>query len=358
VGANDVAEVRRILLSVPLVLPGFPDEELSGPNGRRQKILTRDRDGVPYLLVFTSVETMRQVLGTDGWRPTTAVELARAWPGLTLGRPLGLAVNPATPVVLLVAPEDVPALTMRPPAGADPALPAVPASAVDSEPTDSDSESPDPDPQARRLRPAMSVPAPVPERAGERGVPFTPANDVERVLSQALEAGEHEVLLDVLVTSRVIVPVDGLVVDGVPTVPVFTSPELCAAFLNGLDVATVSMDLVAVLQQWPAEHHRLAVNPGSPIGFSFDGEPVAGLLAYAVDLARRWVGDPEVPAEVPAPEGARPSASAQAPPRDQPPAARTAAGGVPPVVAPAPDDDPPVVLPHGGNVLDLLRGLE
>lgn len=227
----DLAEVMGIIAAAPLFLPGFPDEPGGG-----QRLLTRERDGVPYLLVFTSVETLHRVVGAAGWRETTLPELVRAWPSLAT-EPWGLAVNPTTPIGVLAAPDEVPTL--------------VPA-------TD-----------------ALTS--------------FAPANEVEAMLRDALLAPDGEVLLDVLVTSRVTVPTRALEVDGVWTVPVFTSLRRCEEYLAavGIDVPIVELDFVEVLRQWPDSEYRLAINPGSPIGFSVDGNWVPALLAHAAELAHR-----------------------------------------------------------------------
>ena len=257
VRAGDVEEALRILVPAPLFLPGFPDDEFDAG----QRVLTRERDGVPYLLLFTSPEALHRTVYAAGWRAVTLTGLVRAWPA---GQ--GLAINPATPIGLLVAPQDVPSL----------------------------------------------VPTP------EAVVDFVPANQVERLLRDALTSPDPEVLLDVLVTARVVVPVRPLSVDGEPTLPVFTSAKQCARFLAGLDVPTVTVDLVEVLRRWPAPDCRLAVNPGSAIGFSLRGSRIDDLLYHAAGLAHRRLGDVAEAGQSRVPRQPRPAA--------------------------------------GGNVADLLRG--
>lgn len=265
---GDVAEMMRILAGAPLLVPGFEDT----PSESRQRLLTRELDGVPYLLVFTSPEGLHRTVTADGWRMTNLTELAGNTPA-----GWGLGFNPTTPIVLLVAPEEVPTLV----------------------PT------------------AASV------------ADFLPANDVERELRDALIAPEPDVALAVLVTARVIVPTQALDVDGELTVPVFTSAERYDDFLGGhdLDVPTTSMDLVAVLQQWPGPEYRLRVNPGTPIELSLRGDRIGQLLTYAVGLAHRL--------------------------RDNPPASPPAARPAPPPPAPPPDEPE---LPWRGDIGDVLRG--
>jgi hypothetical protein len=274
VTGGDLADVVRILVVAPLVLPGFPDRESTGDSGvaSRQRLLTRERDGVPYLLVFTSPEALQRVVPEDGWRQTTLQEVAQAIP-----EGWGVAINPTTPIVVLIPPEDLSGL--------------------------------------------------VPTEAGMAG--FEPANEVERLIRDALVAPDPEVLMDVLVTARVFASTRAVLMDGLPTVPVFTSTERYADCFGGrdMDVPTVEMDLVAVLRQWPGSDHRLAVNPGSPIAITLRGDRIPDLLGHAVQLAQRLRG------------GGPPAAAI---------VVTSTAGD-------DPDDDPPIPLPPG-DIADLLRG--
>jgi SseB protein N-terminal domain len=267
VGDGDIDKVRSILAVAPLVVPGFRDEPDAEPG--RQRLLTRERDGVPYLLVFTSPEAMYRAVPADGWRATTLTEVVSGTPD-----GWGLAVNPVTPIGVLVKPEDVPELV----------------------------------PTERTMR------------------DFAPANEVERLLRDALVTPDAEVLLDVLVTAQVIVPTQALEMDGVLVVPVFTSVDRYDDCLGGheVDVPVVTLDFISVLRQWPGDDHRLAVNPGSPIAITLPGERVRQLVAYAEQLVRRRLGDDP-----------------------QPP---------PPPVAPFPHiEAPPIQLPPGG-IGGALRG--
>lgn len=267
--AGDLAEMLRIVAGAPLLLPGFEDADAAYPDEERRRLMTRARDGVPYVLAFTSPETLHRTVEADGWRLTTLTELAGGIP-----EGWGLAIDPATPVVVLVQPEAVADL--------------------------------------------------VPTRASVAD--FVPANEVERLLTEALVTPDPQVALDVLVISSVIVPVQAIEVDGVPTVAVFTSPERYDDFFAGrdLDVRTVTMDLVAVLRQWPGREYRLGVNLGSPISLSLRGERVAELLRYAENLALRLR------------EGPPPGAAEAAPER--------------------PDTTAPPLPPVRGDIGDLLRG--
>jgi hypothetical protein len=219
---GDRAQVMGILATVPLYLPGVPERPGAG-----QRLFTVNRDNVPYLLVFTSVPTLHRVIRQDGWRQTSLAELVRAWPTLTGGR-WGLAINPATPVGVLVLPDQVAGL-----------LPAV------------------------------------------DGV--EPANETERALRDALARPDGGALLDVLTGGRVLVLARAIQVGSVWAVPVFTSPQRCAEFLALLPtpVPVHEWELADIYAQWPGPQYRLAVNPGSSLAFSLSGTMVAALLAQA-----------------------------------------------------------------------------
>ncbi|MEH1013632.1 SseB family protein [Micromonospora sp. CPCC 206060] len=303
VDQDDPEAVLRILAVAPLFLPDrgddrFGSDDQPGPDG--QRLMTADRDGIRFLLAFTSAEALYRVLPAGGWRSTDLPELVRGWADGDIPADWGLAVNPATPVGLLVAPERVPGL--------------------------------------------------LPTPASLAG--FTPANEVERLLGAALTAPDAEVLLDVLVTATVIMPTRVLEVDGVPEVTVFTSAERCADYLQDLAAEgpappLTTCDLVAVLHRWPGPGYRLTVNPGSPIGFSLGGERVPDLLRHAVALTARRLG----------PGGPVPAASA-----GTPASAGKAAAGVPaprpePEVAGAAGAAPQEAqTPVDGWLADLLRG--
>ncbi|MBO4208942.1 SseB family protein [Micromonospora echinofusca] len=280
VDQDDPEAVLRILALAPLFLPDRGDDRPGdddrpsgtadrpgddgrpGPGGRR--LMTADRDGIRFLLAFTSAEALYRVLPANGWRSTNLPELVRGWADGDIPADWGLAVNPATPVGLLVAPERVPGL--------------------------------------------------LPTPASLAG--FQPANEVERLLGAALTAPDPEVLLDVLVTATVIMPTRVLEVDGVPEVTVFTSAERCADYLQDLTVEEpapplTTCDLVAVLRRWPGPGYRLAVNPGSPIGFTLGGERVPDLLRHAVALTARRLGP--APMVSPAPVDGRVAVDGPAP---------------------------------------------
>ncbi|MDQ7907784.1 SseB family protein [Phytohabitans sp. ZYX-F-186] len=276
--AGDLPEMLRILAGAPLLVPGLRD---GTAEEQRQRLFTRDREGVPYVLVFTSPEGLYRAVATDGWRVTNMTELVG---GVPAG--YGLAFNPATPIVVLVEPETVPTL--------------VPTAASTAD--------------------------------------FVPANEGERLLRDALIAPDADLALGVLVTARVLAPTRAVDIDGVLTVPVFTSTERYDEFVAGwdIDLPTRSLDLVAVLQHWPGPEYRLGVNLGSPIELSLRGERVPELLRYAVSLAHRLRQQPPPDRAVPR----------------QSPSVSTAAGATRTPDEPEPEPGPS----ENGNIADVLRG--
>lgn len=247
---HDLVEIMRILADAPLMLPGFADD----PPGR-QRLVTRDREGQRYLLVFTSDAAMRRACESDGHRMTLLTELAQAWPGIAVGGPCGLAVNPVTPIGLFIPPADMDTLTVE---------------------------------LAAQVAATSTAPAADPATG------FTPANEVERIMRQAMTEGDGSLLLDALVTAQAVVPRRGLVAGDVPTVAIFTSTGLCQRYLRsiGSDQPTVTLDVVTLLRRWPGPQYQLMVNPGSPIGFTLPAALVPGLVAHANDLMRGALGDP------------------------------------------------------------------
>jgi hypothetical protein len=227
--AGDLAGLMGWIALAPLYLPGVEDQSAGG-----RHLFTADRDGVPHVLAFTSVQTLHRALQRDGWRVTTLPELVRSWPDLT-GGACGLVINAGTPAAVVIPPDEVGQL-----------LPAA---------------------DAR----------------------FAPANETERQLRDALGAPDGALLRDVLAASRVWVPVRALHAGGEWVVPVFTAPHRCAEFLAalGVTVDVRELYLIEALARWPGPEHRLAVNPGSSIGFSLAGSLVPGLLAHAMGLAQR-----------------------------------------------------------------------
>ena len=239
--ASDAPGYVRALGSGPLYLPGFEAE----PDGR-QRLLTRVHEDRTYVLVFTSLEALADAVGvvTGGWRPTTLVDLAAAWPNPEWG----LVVSPNTSIGAYLDPEHIAQIA------------------------------------------ELTTPEPVVPNADER----------ERMMRSAQQAGNPAVYLDLLVTGEVLVPVEApaapadlaapdfpwlvTTVDDQPAVPVFTS---AARLREGLprEPGSVRVEFVAVLRAWPDPRYRLAVNPGSALDATFDGAQVPDLLRWAQEVA-------------------------------------------------------------------------
>ncbi len=238
---GDADAFADLLMSSPLFLPGF-EVDAEG----RQRLLTRNRDGQTYLLVFTSVEALREAVGTvtTGWRQTSFAELARALPDPTWG----LVVSPQTPIGAYLGPEQVRAMAEE--------LPDEPA--------------------------------------------FHAANEKERMMRAAQQEGVPAIYLNLLIVSDVLLalarpatagdlgrpdfPWRITYVDGLPTISVFTSPERVRDGFTEA-VPTVEVGMVKLVRAWPDPRYRLAVNPGSGISSLFTGAQVADLLLWAHKVA-------------------------------------------------------------------------
>ncbi|MFI1995570.1 SseB family protein [Actinoplanes sp. NPDC020271] len=244
---GDADAFADVLLACDLFLPGFAESDGDG-----QRLLTRERDGLTFLLVYTSVEALReatQLIG-GGWRRVTFAELAGAWPDDRWG----LAVSPHTPIGAYLSPEQLGELFEE----------------VAAEP------------------------------------PFTPADERERAMHAAQQAGDAEVYLDLLVIADVLLPVTGpatpqdLGQPGFPwltqrpgaevTIPVFTSAHRLHDVRPQPEVITVPF--MAVVRAWPGDRYRLAVNPGSATAAQFTGAQVPDLLRWAQELVLRRTHEP------------------------------------------------------------------
>ncbi|BCJ46075.1 hypothetical protein GCM10010168_50230 [Actinoplanes ianthinogenes] len=249
---DDADAFADVLLACDLYLPGFPD---AGEGG--QRLLTRERDGVTYVLVYTSVEALREATEyvTGGWRRVTFAELAGVWPEESWG----LAVSPHTPIGAYLGPA-----------------------------------------QVRELADEV-----VPDPA------FEPADERERAMRAAQQAGDAEVYLDLLVVSDVLLPVTGPAVPrdlerpgfpwlvqrsgGDATIPVFTSPRRLRDAWPGPEAVppVVRVPFVVLARAWPEARYRLAVNPGSAMAAVFTGAQVPDLVRWAQEMVLRHTAGPQ-----------------------------------------------------------------
>jgi len=150
---------------------------------------------------------------------------------------------------------------------------------------------------------------------------FQPANDVERNLLEAAEAGNTDSFLSTLLLATVLlrvppgVPADARpgdpafrwlteTIDEQPYVVVFTSPERLRDHA-GAQAETVSVRFVQLIRHWPDEQWSFAVNPGSPVGAKLPGAQIVALANWAdeMGLGQEPAGEPA------AEESARPDRS-------------------------------------------------
>lgn len=258
---NDTELFVRTLAGAPLYLPGFSG---GGRNGtaQPQRLLTRRRGERTYLLVFTSPAALYAGVGevVEGWRPTTLAELMHAWPDPDWG----LAISPTTPIGAYLDQEQVAAI----------------AQAVAEEPA------------------------------------FEPADEAEAAMFQAQRGSDPGSYLDVLVTSRVLLPLGAPAgaedlgqpgfpwrvepLDGEPTVSVYTSERRLAEVVPD-PVPVVSVEALALARAWPDPGWRLAVNPGSAIATVFTAAQVAELVSWSRLMEARSEAGRPAPAQEPAP---------------------------------------------------------
>ncbi|MFC0038767.1 SseB family protein [Actinomadura rayongensis] len=140
--------------------------------------------------------------------------------------------------------------------------------------------------------------------------PFEPANDVERELLRAASTDDHDLFLQTLAGAEVLLPVPDDMdytlrpgrpgfpwrtreVDGVTTVPVFTSPERLVeeARRAGTNAEYLTLPFTTVLRYWPDKEWPLAVNAGSPAGGTVHAEQLPGLATWADQRAARRLGE-------------------------------------------------------------------
>ena len=146
---------------------------------------------------------------------------------------------------------------------------------------------------------------PVAQVPGEAGgeVPrpeFQPANDVERELLRAAANNDHDLFLQTLAGTEVLLPVPDDTdytlrpgrpgfpwqtreLDGATAVPVFTSPErlIEAAHAAGTGTEYIRLPFTVALRYWPDHDWLLAINSGSPAGGTVLAQQLPGLAAWA-----------------------------------------------------------------------------
>jgi SseB protein N-terminal domain len=165
---------------------------------------------------------------------------------------------------------------------------------------------------------AQTTDSPPPEDEDE----FTPANDVERELLDAAEAGSTDRFLSTLLLATVLVPVahnsrpgsapgeSGFAfrteeADGERFLVVFTSRDRLSEHYSE-PTRTVGVRFYELIRNWPDPDWSFAVNPESPVGATYPGPQVIALANWAADAGLG--ADPAdaderpEPAPVPAPQ--------------------------------------------------------
>jgi hypothetical protein len=254
---RDTTEYFRAVAMATLILPAYlADQEA----GRPQRMFTWDVEGERYVLAFTSVQAMADCLGTaaDAYVTVGYRELVEKWPDATWR----LAIDPESPI------------------GAFADVQTVIQAALGE----------------------VQVPLPEGQAPAERTT-YRPADDFERAIHMAVDDDDTDLLLDGLLLSTVFlptarpVPEEALghpgfpwllaVGEPVPTIWAFTSAGRMAGTMTE-PAPSLQVDLIDVLRAWPDPSYRLAVNPGSELGMTFDGSQLPDLISWWEDLAERY----------------------------------------------------------------------
>ncbi len=280
VRAGDQESYFRLIADSELLIPVPPDLVDGMLAGEAQPTWpTQEEDGRVHVLAYTSASAMRACLGPSYQHFMTVRfgEIAESWPD----NRWWLAIDAPARGVAAALPIEarLPAWFVRQVAEGDGRPPQV-----------------------------GRAPAPWEElRDQHRELPreksrqeFQPANDVERELLRAAANNDHDLFLQTLAATDVLLPVpDGTdytmrpgrpgfpwqtrEVDGSTVVPVFTSPERLveAARAAGTGSEYIKLPFNVALRYWPDHDWPLAVNSGSPAGGTVLAQQLPGLAAWA-----------------------------------------------------------------------------
>ncbi|MDL4817764.1 SseB family protein [Actinomadura opuntiae] len=314
VRAGDQEGYFRVLAGSELVVP-VPDDAVDGVLAGRARPAwpTREEDGRVHVLAYTSAAAMRACLGPS-WRHFMTLrfgDLAETWPdarwwlavdapGHPGGTPLPIEARMPAWFVRQVADGDG-----RPPRVGRPGIPpaAVPEPAPSPSPSSQD-ESPWEELQGQH-RELPREAAPEPSRPE-----FRPANDVERELLRAAANNDHDLFLQTMADTEILLPVPDDTdytlrpgrpgfpwrtreVDGNTVVPVFTSPErlIEAAHAAGTGTEYIKLPFTVALRYWPDHGWLLAINSGSPAGGTVMAAQLPGLATWADQRAAARMTD-------------------------------------------------------------------
>ncbi|MEV4670677.1 MULTISPECIES: SseB family protein [Actinomadura] len=287
VRAGDQEGYFRLLADSELVVP-VPPELVDGvlANETQPSWPTQEEDGRVHVLVYTSASAMRACLGPS-YRHFMTVrfgDIAETWPDARWW----LAIDAPAHGVGAVLPIEarMPAWFVRQVAEGDGRPPRVGRAPAAWE-------------ELRDQHRELPRQSPRPE--------FQPANDVERELLRAAANNDHDLFLQTLAATDVLLPVPPDLdfalrpgrpgfpwqtreVDGSTVVPVFTSPErLTEASPPGTEYIT--LPFTVVLRYWPNHDWLLAINSGSPAGGTVLAQQLPGLATWADQRAAQRMTD-------------------------------------------------------------------
>ncbi|WP_160161088.1 SseB family protein [Actinomadura sp. K4S16] len=277
VRAGDQESYFRLLADSELVIPVPPDLVDGVLAGEAQPSWpTQEEDGRVHVLVYTSAAAMRACLGPayQHFMTVRFGDIAEGWPD----NRWWLAVDAPARGVAAALPIEarLPAWFVRQVAEGDGRPPLVGRATPPWE-------------ELRDQHRDLPREAPRPE--------FQPANDVERELLRAAANNDHDLFLQTLAATDVLLPVPDETdyslrpgrpgfpwqtreVDGSTVVPVFTSPERLAE-ASGPGTEHITLPFTVVLRYWPNHDWALAINSGSPAGGTVLAQQLPGLATWA-----------------------------------------------------------------------------
>ncbi|WP_433473798.1 SseB family protein [Spirillospora sp. CA-142024] len=277
VRAGDQESYFRLIADSELVVP-VPPEMVDGvlAGDTQPSWPTQEEDGRVHVLVYTSAAAMRACLGPSVQHFMTVRfgDIAETWPDarwwLAIDAP-ARGVGAALPIEARL-----PSWFVRQVAEGDGRPPQVGRASAPWEELSG---------QHREL-----------PRETARSE-FQPANDVERELLRAAANNDHDLFLQTLAGTEVLLPVPDDMdftlrpgrpgfpwqtreVDGSTVVPVFTSPERLAE-AAGSGTESIMLPFTVVLRYWPNHDWLLAINSGSPAGGTVLAQQLPGLATWA-----------------------------------------------------------------------------
>ncbi|WP_433227183.1 SseB family protein [Actinomadura formosensis] len=287
VRAGDQEGYFRLLADSELVVPVAPDL-VDGvlANETQPPWPTQEEDGRVHVLAYTSASAMRACLGPSYRHFMTLRfgDLAETWPDARWWLAVDAPAHGAGTVLPIEA--RLPAWFVRQVAEGDGRPPRV-------------GRAPAPWEELRDQHRDLPRRSPRPE--------FQPANDVERELLRAAANNDHDLFLQTLADTDVLLPVPDDMdyalrpgrpgfpwqtreVDGATVVPVFTSPERLTE-ASGPGAEYIKLPFTVALRYWPNHDWLLAINSGSPAGGTVHAQQLPGLATWADQRAAQRMTD-------------------------------------------------------------------